>query len=118
MLYGPPGVGKTLTAETVAEYTQKPLYPLNIGELSASTDVVAHLQKAFDTASRWDAVLLLDEADVLLEKRSYENLVRNGIVSGTIVTSLAESLTVLIPSSVLAHARVLRRHPFPDHKPC
>jgi len=45
-------------------------------------DVVTHLQKAFDTASRWDAVLLLDEADVLLEKRSYEDIRRNGIVSG------------------------------------
>jgi hypothetical protein len=43
---------------------------------------VFDLQKAFDTASRWDAVLLLDEADVLLEKRSYEDIRRNGIVSG------------------------------------
>jgi hypothetical protein len=33
-------------------------------------------------ASRWDAVLLLDEADVVLEKRSYEDIRRNGIVSG------------------------------------
>ena len=32
-------------------------------------------------ASRWDAVLLLDEADVVLEKRSYEDIRRNGIVS-------------------------------------
>jgi hypothetical protein len=45
-------------------------------------DIIAHLQKAFETASRWDAVLLLDEADVLLEKRSYEDLRRNGVVSG------------------------------------
>lgn len=71
-----------MTAETIAEYTQKPLYPLNIGELTATSDTVDHLQKAFDTAARWDAVLLLDEADVLLEKRSYEDVKRNGIVSG------------------------------------
>jgi AAA+ superfamily predicted ATPase len=44
--------------------------------------VVDRLQEIFTTASRWDAVLLLDEADVLLEKRSYEDLKRNGIVSG------------------------------------
>ena len=82
MLHGPPGVGKTLTAETVAEYTQKPLYPINIGELTSEESIVEKLQKHFSRASRWDAVLLLDEADVLLEKRSYEDIHRNGIVSG------------------------------------
>lgn len=82
VLHGPPGVGKTLTAESVAEYTQKPLYPINIGELTAEQSVVQRLQDLFLQASRWDAVLLLDEADVVLEKRSYEDLRRNGIVSG------------------------------------
>ena len=82
VLHGPPGVGKTLTAETIAEHTQKPLYPINIGELTAESEIVQRLQTVFDRAARWDAVLLLDEADVLLEKRSYEDLRRNGIVSG------------------------------------
>jgi AAA+ superfamily predicted ATPase len=82
VLHDPPGVGKTLTAESVAEYTQKPLYPINIGELTAEQSVVQRLQDLFLQASRWDAVLLLDEADVVLEKRSYEDLRRNGIVSG------------------------------------
>ncbi|KAK3985455.1 putative atpase aaa+ type core [Cladorrhinum sp. PSN332] len=81
VLYGNPGVGKTLTAETVAEYTKKPLYPINIGELSSQTDLVTRLGMHFSRASRWDAVLLLDEADVLLERRSYENLQRNAVVS-------------------------------------
>lgn len=75
-------MGKTLTAEVVAEYTQKPLYPINIGELTSELKIVSKLQWHFTTASRWDAVLLLDEADVLLEKRSYEDFKRNGIVSG------------------------------------
>ncbi|KAK4224660.1 putative atpase aaa+ type core [Podospora fimiseda] len=81
VLFGTPGVGKTLTAETVAEYTKKPLYPINIGELSSQNDLVERLSMHFNRASRWDAVLLLDEADVLLEKRSYENLQRNAVVS-------------------------------------
>ncbi|KKY29195.1 putative atpase aaa+ type core [Phaeomoniella chlamydospora] len=81
VLHGSPGVGKTLTAETIAEYTQKPLYPINIGELTAEEQIVTRLQIIFERAARWDAVLLLDEADVLLEKRSYEDLRRNGIVS-------------------------------------
>jgi AAA+ superfamily predicted ATPase len=75
-------VGKTLTAEVIAEYTKKPLYPINIGELTSDASIVSKLQWHFSTASRWDAVLLLDEADVLLEKRSYEDFRRNGIVSG------------------------------------
>jgi AAA+ superfamily predicted ATPase len=86
LLHGPPGVGKTLTAETIAEYTQKPLFPINIGELTAEDRVVSRLRKIFEQAARWDAVLLLDEADVILEKRSYEDLRRNGIVSGKMPT--------------------------------
>ncbi|KAF2100848.1 P-loop containing nucleoside triphosphate hydrolase protein, partial [Rhizodiscina lignyota] len=81
VLHGPPGVGKTLTAETMAEHAQKPLLPINVGELTAETNMIFRLRKIFETASRWDAVLLLDEADVLLEKRSYEDLRRNGVVS-------------------------------------
>ncbi|KAK5149296.1 hypothetical protein LTS14_010980, partial [Recurvomyces mirabilis] len=33
VLHGPPGVGKTLTAETVAEYCQRPLYSVSAGDL-------------------------------------------------------------------------------------
>ncbi len=85
VLHGSPGVGKTLTAEVVAEYTKKPLYPINIGELTSEQNIVSKLQWHFTIASRWDAVLLLDEADVLLEKRSYEDFRRNGIVSGILL---------------------------------
>lgn len=35
----------------------------------------------FQLSVRWDAVLLIDEADVVLEKRSFENLDRNATVS-------------------------------------
>ncbi|KAJ4301945.1 hypothetical protein N0V90_004041 [Kalmusia sp. IMI 367209] len=67
--------------ESVAEYTHKPLYSINIGELTAEDKVAARLQNVFVSAARWDAVLLLDEADVILEKRSFEDFKRNGIVS-------------------------------------
>jgi AAA+ superfamily predicted ATPase len=70
-----------LTAETKSEYTGKPLFPINIGELSTEKDIASRLETIFELASRWDAVLLMDEADVVLEKRSYENLQRNGVVS-------------------------------------
>jgi hypothetical protein len=40
------------------------------------------LTEAFADASRLGAILLLDEADVVLEARSFEDVRRNGIVSG------------------------------------
>ena len=84
VLFGPSGVGKTLTAECLAEYARKPIIPLSVGNLVAEDDTVEEkLVEAFSKASRLGAVLLLDEADVVLEARSFEDVRRNGIVSGT-----------------------------------
>ena len=69
-------------AESVAECTQRPLYAINVGEVTSEALVRAKLQQVFIQASRWNAVLLLDEADVVLEKRSFEDIRRNGTVSG------------------------------------
>jgi len=33
LLHGTPGVGKTSTAETVAAYTKRPLYPITCGDI-------------------------------------------------------------------------------------
>ena len=55
--------------ESVAEYTQRPLYAINVGEVTSEERVRARLQQVFAQASKWNAVLLLDEADVVLEKR-------------------------------------------------
>ncbi|KAI2626787.1 P-loop containing nucleoside triphosphate hydrolase protein [Hypoxylon sp. NC1633] len=82
MLTGEPGVGKTLTAETVAEKACRPLYMANAGELGTYSEDVEHgLAKIFDLAYRWNAVLVLDECDVFLEERTSENLGRNQLVS-------------------------------------
>lgn len=34
LLHGPPGVGKALTAECVAEYVKRPLYMVSSGDVS------------------------------------------------------------------------------------
>ena len=82
VLHGPPGVGKTMTAEAVAEYTRRPLYIVTSGELGASPGAMeAELKRVLDLAKAFRAVLLLDEADVLLEQRSTNDLVRNALVS-------------------------------------
>ncbi|KAF2817378.1 P-loop containing nucleoside triphosphate hydrolase protein [Mytilinidion resinicola] len=82
VLHGPPGVGKTLTAEGIAEYLKCPLYAVSAGELGTDSRVLEHeLQKIMDIAHSWGAVLLLDEADVFLEKREVHDIHRNALVS-------------------------------------
>lgn len=45
-MHGPPGVGKTLTAEATAESLHKPLYMVNIGELGSNPSELEHKLKA------------------------------------------------------------------------
>lgn len=78
---GPPGVGKTLTAEAVAELSERPLYVADVGEIGIDLDSVEDkLKLILDRASKWNAVLLLDEADIFLVKRDVDNIERNAIV--------------------------------------
>ena len=82
LLSGPPGVGKTLTAESVAETMHAPLYTMSSSDLGySSRDVERHLSRILDLTAKWKAVLLLDEADVFLEARSAHDLERNKLVS-------------------------------------
>lgn len=78
---GRPGVGKTLTAEVYAESIGRPLYSIHTGSLGITADLVRkNLEVIFERAKRWDAVLLLDEADVFVLERGFE-LAQNAIVA-------------------------------------
>ncbi|KAH3946752.1 hypothetical protein HBI56_071720 [Parastagonospora nodorum] len=82
LLCGPPGVGKTLTAESMAEEMKIPLYMMSAGDLGFDpSNVETKLQDILEMCSRWNAILLLDEADVFLEQRSLHELERNKLVS-------------------------------------
>ncbi|KAL9630516.1 MAG: hypothetical protein Q9204_004683 [Flavoplaca sp. TL-2023a] len=82
LLSGPPGVGKTLTAESVAENMRAPLYMMSAGDLGLdSKNVESSLSNVLEMCTKWNAVLLLDEADVFLEQRSAHDLERNKLVS-------------------------------------
>jgi hypothetical protein len=82
VLYGEPGVGKTFTAESIADDIRRPLYVLNTGELGLTPhSVESNLGKALKLATRWGAIVLIDEADVFLEQRTIHDLTRNGLVS-------------------------------------
>ncbi|KAN0108720.1 hypothetical protein V8E51_008462 [Hyaloscypha variabilis] len=82
LLHGAPGVGKTTTAEGVAQMFEKPLYQITCGDLgTTASEVEKALETSFSLASRWGCVLLLDEADVFLAARSRVDFKRNGLVS-------------------------------------
>ncbi|KAK7911950.1 hypothetical protein PG985_014431 [Apiospora marii] len=82
LLHGAPGVGKTTTAECVAEYFQKPLFQITCGDLGVwASDVEKALDQNFSLANRWGCILLLDEADVFLAARTPTDMLRNGLVS-------------------------------------
>lgn len=82
LLSGPPGVGKTLSAESVAEEMKVPLYMMSAGDLGSDAyEVEENLTRILEMVANWDAVLLLDECDVFLEARSPNDINRNRLVS-------------------------------------
>ncbi|SLM41528.1 P-loop containing nucleoside triphosphate hydrolase [Lasallia pustulata] len=82
LLHGPPGVGKTYTVECISEATKRPLISLTAADIMEDeAEIERELTKWFSMAARWQAVLLLDEADIFLERREGGQIKRNGIVS-------------------------------------
>ena len=82
LLHGSAETGKTLTAESVAEIAEMPLYNVTCGDIGTSADEVEkYLQTVLVLGKTWNCVLLLDEADVFLEERSMSDLERNSLVS-------------------------------------
>ncbi|KAL1862663.1 hypothetical protein Daus18300_008461 [Diaporthe australafricana] len=79
---GPPGSGKTSTAETIAAYTGRPLYAITCGDIGTEPkELEKNLVQHTRLAEKWGCVLLLDEADVFLMSRTYDNMHRNAMVS-------------------------------------
>lgn len=82
LLHGEPGVGKTSTAECVADRTKRPLFPITCGDIGESAmEVEKNLHHNFLLAYKWGCVLLLDEADIFLAKRNKTDLRRNAVTS-------------------------------------
>lgn len=68
--------------ERVAEIVRAPLYPATARDLGTQAATAeSNLVAIFENAARWNAVLLLDEADIFLEKRSLNDIERNMLVT-------------------------------------
>jgi hypothetical protein len=77
---GPPGTGKTLTSEVYAESLGRPLYSVQCSQLGTDPEELEkQLLISFARAKRWNAILLLDEADVYVASRG-SDLQQNAIV--------------------------------------
>jgi SpoVK/Ycf46/Vps4 family AAA+-type ATPase len=71
-----------VTAEALSESLGKPLYMVGAGELGTSaTEVEKKLRQVLDVATFWNAVLLIDECDIFLEKRTKNDIHRNAVVA-------------------------------------
>ena len=104
LLHGVPGVGKTATAEAVAQAIGKPLFPITCGDLGLTpNEVEAALQKIFRLAHTWDCVLLLDEVDTFFSQRSRSDttVAKNALVSGRFLDSYFKPISRRSTTTVL-----------------
>lgn len=75
-------MGKSATVETAAEHLRRPLYRVSAGELGTQAhELEFAMTRILRLGKRWQAIVLVDEADVYMEQRTPQDLVRNGLVS-------------------------------------
>lgn len=70
MLHGPPGTGKTLTVTGLSDHLRRPLLMLPARELMGccAVSVDSALDRLLTTCQSWNAIVALDDAQILLEK--------------------------------------------------
>lgn len=68
----------------MAEVTETPLYNVSASDLGTNPGgAESQLRDAFLRCKCWNALLLIDEADVFLTARDINSLERNELVSGS-----------------------------------
>jgi len=121
---GPPGTGKTLTAEVFAEEIQKPLYVVQCSQLGTDEEKVENqLQKVLARASRWSAILLIDEADVYVHARG-SDIQQNAIVGVFLrvlehyrgVLFLTSNRSTVIDDAIMSRATAWIRYEYPTRE--
>jgi len=69
---GPPGTGKTMASEAIAQALQLPLYRIDLSQVVNKYigETEKNLKKLFDGADAVESILFFDEADALFGKRT------------------------------------------------
>jgi hypothetical protein len=119
---GKPGVGKTLTAEVYSEFIERPVYSVQCSQLGLNVDSIEkNLTTILSRAQRWNALLLLDEADVYIRHRGHD-LHHNAIVGVFLrileyyrgVLFMTSNLATVIDDAILSRATAHIRYLMPD----
>ncbi|KAG2357965.1 hypothetical protein BDR07DRAFT_1418946 [Suillus spraguei] len=77
LLHGPSGTGKTATVEAIAEHFRRPLYSLAVCSLPLDiTLLVDTLTSRLDAARSWNAIVLIEAGDILMQTQRHEPIVR------------------------------------------
>lgn len=72
-----------MVLECISELIGRPLLSLTSADIGSDEAVMEiNLSSWFKLAEAWGAVMLLDEADVWLERRMVSDLKRNSLVAG------------------------------------
>ena len=71
LLTGPPGTGKTMTAEAIAHLLGKKLLAVNLASVTSCYigETMRNVQRVFEEAAENEDILLFDEADALFSSR-------------------------------------------------
>ncbi|KAI2629913.1 P-loop containing nucleoside triphosphate hydrolase protein [Hypoxylon sp. NC1633] len=108
LLAGDTGLGKTFTTEAVAEHMRVPLYQVTVGELGSDIkESVQSLRKIVDLAKKWNAVLVLDDADVFIECSSTNELEKTQLVTSFLrILDCCQGLLFLTTTGVITDSAV------------
>ena len=125
---GPPGTGKTMAAEAIADALEQDLYRIDLSAVVSKYigETEKNLAVAFDEAERAGAVLFFDEADALFGKRTdvrdahdrYANLEVNYLLQRvetfTGLVILASNRESALDQAFLRRLRFIVRFELPD----
>ncbi|KAG1892077.1 hypothetical protein F4604DRAFT_1697243 [Suillus subluteus] len=86
LLHGPSGTGKTATVEAIAEHFRRPLYSLAACSLPLDmTLLVDTLTSRLDAARSWNAIVLIEAGDILMQTQRHEPIMEEHIRISTIL---------------------------------
>jgi hypothetical protein len=91
---------------------------MSAGELGHSAgELEGSLNKVLEVSTKWGAVLLLDECEVFLEKRTAVDIERNKLVSGELMVLNIPEPKLMYLCSLFALVGVLQRGHVSDNEP-
>jgi AAA+ superfamily predicted ATPase len=125
---GPPGTGKTMAAEVMANELQLDLYKIDLSQVVSKYigETEKNLDRIFNAAQSANAILFFDEADALFGKRSevkdahdrYANIEVGYLLQKMEeyegVAILATNLRQSMDEAFLRRLQIIVEFPFPD----